>query len=238
VAIERKDIRIFSNPGPLIDFSAKCETPPLTTINPINNTPDPESDNKVVSWDWHYRGVSVIDEKVNRNYIFSGADPTPNMVKLVVRTNKGCVDSIETDVVVHPKPIVNKLFIDNICFGEITDFDSDASINYGGSIADHIWSFNRDNPFLKPDSNKITTYEYLAPALYKVRLRLVSDENCITIRDTNLRIHPRPLPEFQTKSVCFGDTTRFRRVLQRYPREDSMFYQWYAPLSQVFVLVQ
>ena len=29
VAIERKDIRIFANPGPVIDFSEKCETPPL-----------------------------------------------------------------------------------------------------------------------------------------------------------------------------------------------------------------
>ena len=227
IAIEKLDIRIYANPGPLIDFTEKCETPPLTTINPRNNTTDPEADNKMVSWDWHYRGVSVINQKVNKNYVFSNADPTPNMVKLVVRTNKGCVDSIETDVVVHPKPIVNKLFLDNICFGEITDFDSDASINYGGSINDYIWSFNRDNPFLKLDSNKTTTYEYLAPGLYKVRLRLVSDENCITIKDTNLRIHPRPQPQFQTKSVCFGDTTRFRRVLQRYPREDSMFYQWY-----------
>ena len=227
IAIEKLDVRIYANPGPLIDFTEKCETPPLTTINPRNNTLDPEADNKMVSWDWHYRGVSVINQKVNKNYVFSNADPTPNMVKLVVRTNKGCVDSIETDVVVHPKPIVNKLFIDNICFGETTDFDSDASINYGGSIQDHIWSFNRDNPFLKPDSNKITSYEYLAPGLYKVRLRLVSDENCPTTKDTNLRIHPRPQPEFQTKSVCFGDTTRFRRVLQRYPREDSMFYQWY-----------
>ena len=108
VAIERKDIRIFSNPGPLLDFTPKCETPPLTTINPINNTPDPESDNKVVSWDWHYRGTSVINEKVNKNYIFSGADPLPNMVKLVVRTSKGCVDSTEMDVKVYPKPIVNK----------------------------------------------------------------------------------------------------------------------------------
>jgi hypothetical protein len=147
------------------------------------------------------------------------------LVKLVVRTNKGCVDSIETDVVVNPKPIVNKLFIDNICYGEITDFDSDASINFGGSIDHHIWSFNRDNPFLLPDTNKVTSYEYLAPALYKVLLRLVSDNNCITIKDTNLRIHPRPQPEYQTNSVCFGDTTRFRRVLKRYPNEkDSMFY--------------
>lgn len=227
VATEKLDVRIYANPGPLIDFTEKCETPPLTTINPRNNTTDPEADNKMVSWDWHYRGVSVINQKVNKNYVFSNADPTPNLVKLVVRTNKGCVDSIETDVVVNPKPIVNKLFIGNVCLGEISNFDSDATINYGGSINDYIWSFNRDNPFLKLDSNKTTTYEYLAPALYKVRLRLVSDEGCITIRDTNLRIHPRPQPEFQTKSVCFGDTTRFRRVLKRYPREDSMFYQWF-----------
>lgn len=227
IAIEKMDIRIYANPSPIIDFLEKCETPPLTTINPRNNTLDPEADNKMVSWDWHYRGVSVINEKVNKNYVFSNADPNPNLVKLVVRTNKGCVDSIETDVVVNPKPIVNKLFIDNICFGEITDFDSDAFINFGGSIDHHIWSFNRDNPFLLPDTNKVTSYEYLAPALYKVRLRLVSDNNCITIKDTNLRIHPRPQPEFQTNSVCFGDTTRFRRVLKRYPREDSMFYQWY-----------
>lgn len=227
IATEKMDIRIYANPGPIIDFSEKCETPPLTTINPRNNTPDPEADNKMVSWDWHYRGVFVINEKVNKNYVFSNADPNPNLVKLVVRTNKGCVDSIETDVVVDPKPIVNNLFINNICFGEITDFDSDAFINFGGSIDHHIWSFNRDNFFLLPDTNKVTSYEYLTPALYKVRLRLVSDKNCITIKDTNLRIHPRPQPEYQTNSVCFGDTTQFGRVLKRYPTEDSMIYQWY-----------
>ena len=229
VAIERKDIRIFANPGPVIDFSEKCETPPLTTINPINNTPDPESDNKVVSWDWHYRGTSVINQKVNKNYIFSGADPLPNMVKLVVRTSKGCVDSVETDVIVHPKPIVNKANFRNVCFGETTEYDPDpyAVINYGGSIEHYIWYFDRDSVALKADSNRYTTYTYGRPDLYKVRLKLVSDKNCVTTLDTNLRIHPRPQPEYQTQSECFGDTTFFRRVLKRYPIEDSMYYRWY-----------
>ena len=229
VAIERKDIRIFANPGPVIDFSEKCETPPLTTINPINNTQDPEPDNKVVSWDWHYRGTSVINQKVNKNYIFSGADPLPNMVKLVVRTSKGCVDSVETDVIVHPKPIVNKANFRNVCFGETTEYDPDpyAVINYGGSIEHYIWYFDRDSVALKPDSNRYTTYTYGRPDLYKVRLKLVSDKNCVTTLDTNLRIHPRPQPEYQTQSECFGDTTFFRRVLKRYPIEDSMYYRWY-----------
>ncbi len=229
VATEKMDIRIFANPGPLLDFTPKCETPPLTTINPINNTPDPEPDNKVVSWDWHYRGTSVINQKVNRSYIFSGADPTPNMVKLIVRTNKGCVDSTEMDITVYPKPIVNKANFRNVCFGETTEYDPDpfAVINYGGTIKNYIWYFDRDSIQLKPDSNRYTTYTYGRPDLYRVRLRLESDKNCVTNLDTNLRIHPRPQPEFQTQSMCFGDTTRFRRVLKRYPIEDSMYYRWY-----------
>lgn len=229
IATEKMDIRIFANPGPILDFTPKCETPPLTTINPVNNTPDPEPDNKVVSWDWHYRGTSVINQKINRSYVFSGADPLPNMVKLVVRTNKGCVDSVEMDVKIHPKPFANKANFRNVCFGETTEYDPDpfAGINYGGSIDYYIWYFDRDSVSLKPDTNRYTTYTYGRPDLYRVRLRLVSDENCVTNLDTNLRIHPRPQPEYQTQSMCFGDTTFFRRVLKRYPIEDSMYYRWY-----------
>lgn len=229
IATEKIDVRVYANPGPLIDFTPKCETPPLTSISPRNSTPDPEPDNKVSSWDWYYRSFVFINEKTNKTKVFSGADPLPNMVKLVVRTNKGCVDSVETDVEVYPKPIATKANFRNVCFGETMEADPDpfVTINYGGSIDHYIWYFDRDNPTLKPDSNKYTTYDYPAPNLYKVRLRVISDEGCITDLDTNLRIHPRPQPEFQTKSVCFGDSTYFRRVLKRFPIEDSMYYRWY-----------
>lgn len=229
IAQEKMDIRIYANPGPLIDFAEKCETPPLTTIRPINNTPDPEPDNKITSWDWHYRGTSVIGEKVNRAYTFSGADPTPNMVKLVLRTNKGCVDSGEMDIKVHPKPIIENVKLKNICHGQTLEADPDpfTYIQYAGTIQHYIWNFDRDVMPEKLDSNKVTTYTYSNPGLYRLRFRVISDKNCETVFDTSLRIHPKPEPEYLTEFKCFGDSTDFNRVLKRYPIEDSMTYRWF-----------
>jgi gliding motility-associated-like protein len=229
VAIEKSDLRIYGKPAPLIDFQEKCETPPLTTIRPTNNTMDPAPDNKVTSWDWHYKDSSVINQFVNKSYTFPGATPAPNLVKLVVRTDKGCVDSVTTDIKVHPKPIIEKVNLKNICHGETLEADPVpfTYIQYGGSIQHYIWNFDLDLVPNVLDSTKVTSYTYSRPDLYKIRFRVVSDKNCQSIYDTSLRIHPKPEPEYLTEFKCFGDTTVFNRVLKRYPIEDSMTYRWF-----------
>jgi len=230
VASDVRDLVIYGKPQPLIDAVDKCETPPNTTILVTNNTPNPypSSTNKVIKWTWDYEGLRVVDEKVNKSYLFQNAHAGPNFFKIIVETEVGCIDSqpIKT-VSIFPKPIAIPN-LSNFCIGETTEANATPSIvSFGGNIDQYLWNFNFGVAPIILDSNRITNYTYTETKTYKIQLRVRTTDLCFDDTVVNIRIHPKPTPTFQIGEVCNGDSTSLRRVIDRYPNRDSMLYFWY-----------
>ena len=227
VAEETQDLVIYARPAPAIDALDKCETPPNTTLFVTNSTTDPSPTNTMKQWSWEYEGTFVLNEKVNKSHIFQNAHKGINQVKLIVETSVGCIDSIVKDIEIFPLPKID-MDLDYFCEGETLSADASSSSITGSSNIDmYIWNFDFGKPNPTYDSNAVTNYQYPGPGLYRVQLRLVSDKMCLSDSVQQIRIHPKPTPDFDVNEVCFGDSTELRRLIQTYPNDDSMTYYWY-----------
>ncbi len=110
-AFDVTDVIIYANPGVTFIYGKQCETPPVTKFLVTSTTGDPSSTNKVQKWQWEYEGQIVTGDVVKnpstKSYLFSGGHPGVNMVKLIVETNFGCIDSFSDAVYIYPKPMIN-----------------------------------------------------------------------------------------------------------------------------------
>ena len=227
VGTQTQQLVIYANPDPIVEGGDFCENA-SKTLRVTNNTDDPSSVNKVVQWSWEYDGQTAGPEKVNKSHTFINAHPGLNQVTLEVITELGCKASKTENLEIYPNPIIEDIGLDNFCHEETLDADiGNTRVPFGGSLDFVVWDFDKADPSNPLDSNNFTTYDYPGPDQYTINLRAISMDECVSTFDTVIRIHPKPTPDYQVKEVCFGDSTALRRVIQPYPRQDSMNYFWY-----------
>jgi|GEM_PF-305548 len=239
-AFDVVDVIIYAKPAAAFTWSKQCETPPNTKFLVTNTTADPTTTNKIQKWRWEYEGQVVTGDVVKnpstRNYLFSGGHPGVNMVKLIMETNFGCIDSFSEAVYIYPQPIIGYQ-LDKLCDGEVMEADATSSqIKFGGSIDDYVWKFDVTGAGQADTGNQVT-YQYPGPGLYRNTLTLFSYNNGLPLCRADstffVRIHPKPTPSYQIKEVCFGDSTSLRRVIDRYPHRDSMIYYWFLDYNYI-----
>lgn len=227
VGVQTQQLVIYSNPSPVIEGGDFCENA-SKTLQVTNNTDDPSPVNKILEWSWDYEGQTAGPERINKSHTFINAHPGLNQVKLEVVTEMGCKAEITENLEIFPNPLIEDISLSNFCHEETLEADiGNTRVPFGGSLDFVVWDFDVADPTNALDSNNFTSYDYSGPGLYTINLRAISMDGCESDIDTIIRIHPKPQPEYQVTEVCFGDSTALRRVIQPYPRQDSMNYFWY-----------
>ncbi|MDX5321624.1 MAG: PKD domain-containing protein, partial [Bacteroidota bacterium] len=124
-------------------------------------------------------------------------------VKLIVRSNFGCVDSLSRNYVVYPKPDA-QMFQQNICFPFAMDFRDTSTIG-SGNITGWRWRFGDGDSSNSQHPSKA----YSADGVYSVDLEVTSDFGCKDTAVQNIRVFSKPTPAFGSTEVCFPNTTNF-----------------------------
>jgi len=130
----------------------------------------------------------------NKNPLHSYANADSFLVKLIVVSDSGCIDSITGNAYVYANPISKFVIYDSSQCLERNNFGfiNTSSFNYGK--LSYLWNFGDGDTstFTNP------SHSYLIADTFTVLLVANSDKNCIDSfsSHTYIHVHPKPLSNF------------------------------------------
>jgi gliding motility-associated-like protein len=188
--------KITVYPLPVVSFTA----PSLPQGNPVsftNNSTISLGSLKQFFWDF-YDGSS----STSRNPVHTFENPGTYSIKLEVTSDKGCTDSIRTNVDIHEVPRVDFAF-SNVCLKSEASFLNTSATSYPSPT--YQWNFGDGSP-LSGDINPI--HKYAAPGSYQVTLTVSTPYTSAT-KTQAIEIYYQATPAFEAGNVCLGSNTLF-----------------------------
>lgn len=218
---QKKDtVRISLHPKPTpaftVDDSMQCMSGNLFTFN---NNSSITSGSISHTWYWGDGSTSVVSTAThtyanNGNY----------RVKLLVRSNQGCIDSTFTYVYVYAQP--SATFSLNTADACVTD--NNISFQPVPTIAgsQYQWNLGDGNLFV---GQQPPPHHYLSSGNYTVSLTVTSTNGCLDSVYHPLSIHDQPMVNLsaaQPPVICIGDSVHLSAI---YAPVDGMIQSvtWY-----------
>lgn len=147
----------------------------------------------IISWNWSF-GNGNTANTLNHNTVYNVLGNYP--VKLIVKTDNGCIDSINKITKVHPLPTIS--FSSDITEGCVPIFVSfkDSSLVDSGFITNWIWDFG-DGSTANTSTN-ITSHSYLTAGNYNVSVTARSNNTCVNTLTIPfmISVYPNPHADF------------------------------------------
>jgi gliding motility-associated-like protein len=147
------------------------------------------------------------------------ASAQSHTAKLVVKTDKGCLDSITHPVVVHPLPVA-AFDITHACDGTPVQFTNQSSIS-DGSLAAYRWNFGDGATSTEENPEKL----YFNAATYTVELLAVSDKACEHRLQQPAIVYKNPIADFSIENECFNTPVTVVNT-SFINNSESLIYQW------------
>lgn len=192
-------------PIPIADFSVLdvCDEVNVSLVNASSIAPG----TMTYAWDFGDFNVST-DPNPNHLYNTYGQ----YTIELISESDKGCLDTIQKTVNIHPLPQPNFTF-DIACDGAPTNFYNGSNISGGGTITSYLWDMNGAGSYssvpLTSNTSQNPIFQYLNSGTYSVILSADSDEGCTKDTTIDVQVSSFPLADFSAESECIGTTTAF-----------------------------
>ncbi len=157
-------------------------------------------------WDFG-DGKTGTGTSVSHSYFLPGT----YSVKLIVTSDKGCVDSLSHSVTVYPQPQASYIIPSGQCLaGNNFNFISNATIGFGGSISSQSWNFGDGNVATGNNSS----HSFSIDGKYPVNLQVTSTDGCTDIITDTITVYQMPILTASAVSpVCSGSTINLNSVV-------------------------
>lgn len=165
------------------------------------------------SWQWEYDGVkdpqSTTSINPSKTYTVKDA-----LVKLLVSSSTGCLDSISKPIKIYPNPVVD-FELPESCVKDVSSFDGTlVNIEDGRRLTKFEWEFGNPgspNPYpntiLAGNSNPVQHF-YTAPGAYTVKLGITSEDGCYELKDTVFEVNGSdPVADFNVVNEILCSNT-------------------------------
>lgn len=186
------------NPLPIVNFNVSngCEQSQISFTNTGNGS-------NFYSWDFNDGTFSNATHAVH-TFSTSGTFT----VKLIGVNMYSCKDSIMHTVSIYPKPLVNLLSADTICFGSSMLFFNNSTIN-SGFLNSIQFNFADGSPatYTSPVS-----HHFLSSGIFPVKLKVTSNFFCADSLIKTVQVFPKPNTNFLSQNVCLGSATNFTNL--------------------------
>lgn len=193
-------VRIFNTiyNNPIVKFGVNAE-------NCLNSatilTDSSTSQNSIINnWSWLLDGVATTNSQ-NSSYTFSTTGP--HLIKLIVTTDKGCVDSLEKTVTINPLPDAVFSVVNPACETKSVLFN-EASVPNAGNIVEWVWDFGDGTQQVFTSGGSVS-HVYATAGVYLVKLTVKTDKGCYSITaPQNITINAVPDAKFDYSplSLC------------------------------------
>ena len=196
----QKNTVVYPNPTADFSFNTVC-LGQATSFSDLSVVIGNGNNNYALNWDFG-DGTNAIIQNPSHTYL----NPGTYNVTLVITTNKGCIDSITKQIVVHPNPAA--AFIQtNVCLGTVMQFTDASTITNGNTITGWSWDF--DNNGSIDDNTQNPSYNYLAVGTYTVKFTVTSNNGCTKTITQQVKVFPNPAAQFTQADVCIGAAMPF-----------------------------
>ncbi|MFK8037304.1 MAG: PKD domain-containing protein [Crocinitomicaceae bacterium] len=118
-------------------------------------------------------------------------------IRLFVRSNHGCTDSITKTITIHPAP-QSSYSANNDCENIGIPFTNLSSVS-NGTIINYNWNFDDGNS--SSVFNPTHTFDSYGP--FNTKLLVTSDSGCVDSSFLQVIVHPEPTANFTPSSSCF-----------------------------------
>jgi PKD repeat protein len=183
-----RSIRVYPQPTPsyIINNPGQCLT--NNEFKTINYSSIGTNGGRI-TYHWTF-GDGRTSDSTNPKWSYSSDDTFA--VKLVVASSFGCVDSVSSNVVVYPQPLVAfSVLSDTQCFeGNKFEFKNNSTISSG--IINYIWNFG--NGMVSSNPSPVISYDDFGN--YNVALFVRSIFGCRDSLTKSIRINPSPVANF------------------------------------------
>ncbi len=158
------------------------------------------SSGSIVAWSWDFDDGATTAQQHPAHVFIPGGNYS---VRLAVTTDEGCVDSVITNVVVHPKPVADFNFMDE-CLNDASQF-TDASAVASGAVTTWDWDFDDGGTSGAQD----TAYTYQQSGVFDVTLMIETDNGCSDTVTHTVEVFDLPVAGFTVADVCRYDAAVF-----------------------------
>jgi len=124
-------------------------------------------------------------------------------VKLKIRSDRGCWDSLTQEVTVHPLPVVNFAYTDT-CLGQPTTF-TETSTTATGSPMTHEWI----SPGFGSGIGSKYSFVYPVVSAYDMQLISTNSWGCKDSLTREFNVRELPIVQFEFDEICEGDDAYF-----------------------------
>lgn len=182
-------------PKPTADFTADtaCWTYPTSFT---------DASVGAVSWLWDF-GDSQSSNQQNPQHTY--ANPGTYTVTLIVTNAQGCRDTVQKQVLVHPRPVASFTY-DTACALRITQF-TDAT---QGAVSFWLWDFGDGNS----STLQNPAHVYATGGVYTVTLTVGNSVGCTDVYTAPVAVYTMPAVDFTADTVCVGRATQFVNLTQ------------------------
>lgn len=192
---------ITVHPNPTADFIAAnvCED---DSVLFDNNSTVPYG-TLTSFWEFGDGFTSVSD---NPTYAYTGFGDFA--VTLVSTSNNGCTDTINKTVTVYPKPTV-AFDVEDVCIGDIVEFNNLSAVPNNGTIADLRWFFGDGAVSLETSPDHL----YTSPGIYQPFLVITTTQGCTDTLRKTVVVHELPPATIQALgplAFCDGGSVDLR----------------------------
>ncbi|MFN8775972.1 MAG: PKD domain-containing protein [Flavobacteriales bacterium] len=202
-------VSVTSPPQADASFSLPCED--VAVLFESSTT------GEIGQWIWSINGSGYTGESVEVSFSESGSIP----VSLLVQDAAGCTDVLVLEVFVLPAPAV-EIEASDLCFGELTGFQSEIIPNGAGSIIGGHWDFGDGSTSPLEDP----VYFYSSPGSYEVTFTVQGSNGCSVSESMLLQISLPPEVDFVTGSACVGEPFALISEVVAQPGDPVVSYEW------------
>lgn len=168
--------------------------------NPVITESSTITTGLIAEWNWNFGDllpatvVQYTDRVPSHIYSQSGSYP----VTLIVKSAKGCDDTIVKTTIRHPKPEVS-FTSTTACKNDSIAFTNTSTINTPGSIINWVWTFGDGGSLV---SNFETKHKYTQDGFFNVTLIASSDKGCVGDITSFVQVFPLPVANFTSSVTC------------------------------------
>ncbi len=182
---------VLVNPKPTANFSATnvCFEQATSFSDLSSGSP--------TSWNWDF-GDGNTSTLQNPTHIYASAGTYS--VKLIVQSGIGCLDSIQQNVTVRPKPVAG-FTADTVCALSPTTFTNTTT-----GATSYTWDFGDGSP---TNTNTNPQHVYASGGTYNVELIALNNVGCYDTVAQNVIVRDKPVADFSATTVCLNQQTQF-----------------------------
>jgi len=198
---------VVVHPLPTAQFSAEnvCDG---SSVSFIDHSFIPATDS-LYSWSWNFGDGSPVDANQNTSHLYAAAGS--DVIKLLVKSNFGCLDSISKTIIINPNPIVNLSANDTAgCQPLCVIFQNSSTILTGSNIK-LVWNVGEGSLVTNSQNfnHCYTNNSIYSPDFFNVTLTVTSDSGCVSTKTKNnyITAFPSPVADFsvQPQTTTFTD---------------------------------